>query len=353
MSEVKTRIIHLEGGQQRKEAQNTGTLVVVFDKALEAESFRNLFVRNYKAIRRQCTGFAQAGVAIFAVDAYTGEMVGSLCVAAKVAAANSAVIGRHGMTDLFLDGDSSLSLRHLALVLWPLSAGEEVRFRIIDLRTRAAFQDENGRRYESLVAEGPLFIRCGSYVLFFLVTGDRIAWPESAADGWACIPERVYLEAGEAEPDRWQRKRRAQKHRREYAEDARNAITMVHSAPGPVRARARLVADGEEPLGTLRITSRAGLQKLVIGPRAARGGVLLGRYSRCDVDGSQLLIDESISRVHLLIMSVADCLYAIDTASTHGTWLREEDREIRITPLVPKQELALGEDLVQIRWSPA
>ena len=354
VSEVKTRIIHLDGGQERKDAQNTGTLVVVYDQALEPGSFRSLFARNYATIRRTCTRFNHPGVAIFAVDAYGGRMVGSLCVAAKVGVANSAIIGRHGMTDLFLDGDSSLSLRHLAVVLSPLASSDEVRFRIIDLRTRSAFQDENGRRFESLVAEGPLFVRCGSYMLFFIVTGDRIAWPDSAEDGWACIPERVYLEAGEAEPDRWLRKRRVPKMRAHPARsDVRNAITLVESAPGPVRAQARLVAPGEEPLGSLRITSQAGLQKLVIGPRAARGGILLGRYSRCDVDGSQLLIDESISRVHLLLLSVNEQLYAIDTASTHGTWIRAEDREIRIIPLEIGQELSLGEDLVQLRWTAA
>ncbi|MCG8422319.1 MAG: FHA domain-containing protein [Proteobacteria bacterium] len=359
MSEVKTRIIHLEGGQQRQEAQNTGTLAVVYDQPLEPESFRNLFIRNYKTIRRKCTRFSQPGLAIFAVDAYTGEFVGSLCVAAKVDRANSAIIGRHGMTDLYLDGDSSLSLRHLAIVLWPLSNGCEVRFRIVDLRTRVAFQDEHSRRFESMVAEGPIFVRCGSYVLFFLITGDRIAWPDAAKDGWACIPERVYLEAGEAEPDRWQRKRsiRESRHSDSHSssydvEEARSAITLVHSAPGPVRARTRLVTAGEEPLGTLRITAESGMQKLIIGPRAAHGGILLGRYSRCDVDGSKILINESISRVHVLIMEIDEHLYAIDTASTHGTWIRTESREVRLIRLSARQELTMGEGLAHLLWYP-
>lgn len=353
MSDAKTRIIHLQGGQQRGEAPNTGTLVVVFDQSLEPESFRDLFIRNYKVIHHTCTRFSQPGVAIFAIDSFTGKLVGSLCVAAKVGAANSAIIGRHGMTDLYLDGDSGLSLRHLALVLWPLVPSEDVRFRIVDLRTRSAFQDENGRRYESLVAEGPLFIRCGSYVLFFLVTGDQIGWPDSAKDGWACIPERVYVDSGEAEPDRWQRKRELRQIMRAESSDGRNAITLVHSSPGPIRAQAQLLIPGEETLGTLRITSRAGIQKLVVGQSAARSGILLGRYSRCDIDGSHILVDESISRVHLLILGVADQLYAIDTASTHGTWIRSDQREIRISPLVAGQEFCLGDDLVQLRWSPA
>ncbi|MEM9488146.1 MAG: FHA domain-containing protein [Myxococcota bacterium] len=357
MSEVKTRIVHLEGGQQRQEAKNTGTLVLMFDQALESGSFRSLFIRNYRTIKRKCTRFARPGVAIFAIDAYTGEFVGSLCVAAKVGVANSAIIGRHGMADLYLEGDASLSLRHMTLLLWPARADGEVRFRLVDLRTRTAFQDENSRQYESLVAEGPLFIRCGSYVLFFIVTGDQIAWPDSAEDGWDCIPERVYLETGEAEPDRWQRKRAVRDARKPKGKgerkEARQAITLVQSVPGPVRARTRLVEPDEESIGTLRITAESGMHKLVIGAQAARGGILLGRYSRCDVDGSQLLTNESISRVHLLLVSIEDRLYAVDTASTHGTWVRSEDREIRIEPLEPGIDLSLGEDLVQLRWQPA
>jgi hypothetical protein len=59
--------------------------------------------------------------------------------------------------------------------------------------------------------------------------------------------------------------------------------------------------------------------------------------------------------VHLLVLGVEGQLYAIDAASTNGTWLREEDdncREVRITPLDPNDELLLGEELAFVRWVP-
>ena len=43
-----------------------------------------------------------------------------------------------------------------------------------------------------------MFLACGNYALFFLVTGDPSAWPENAADAWACIPERVYVREQES-----------------------------------------------------------------------------------------------------------------------------------------------------------
>ncbi len=353
MSGANTRVVHLEGGQERQEADNTRTRVADEERSATPASFRALFVRNYDRIARKVTSFAQPGLAVVAVDMFSSRMVGSLCIAAKVGAANSAIIGRHSMADLYLDGDASLSLRHLAVIVSPLSdQAREVRFRLIDLRTRAAFRDEHGRCYGSLVAEGAIFVRCGSYALFFLITGEG-DWPAGAEDGWACIPERVYLEEDEAEPDRWLRKRRAKTAPPVAKPAAHPSITHVQTARGPIRARADLLTDGEEALGLVRISSDAGMQSVVIGARAAQRGVLLGRYERCDVDGSQVLVDENISRVHLLIILVEGRLHALDTASTNGTWLADREREIRIAALDVDAELTLGDHLASLRWCPS
>jgi hypothetical protein len=357
--DAKTRIIHLEAGQDRQHRENPETRMLVFESAPAAASFRDLFLRNYAAVRDRCASFGQPGLAIAAVDQFSGRLAGILCIAAKIGTANSAIIGRHSMTDLYLDGDASLSLRHLVVVVSPLDlTSGEVRFRVVDLRTQAAFQDEHGRRFEGLVAEGPLFIRCGSYVLFCLPTGDPTSWPEIGEDAWACIPERVYLETDEAEPDRWRRKRRVRtRHERpERGEasgiDRRGAITLVQGELGPVRAQTRLLGDGEQPVGVLRLRVANMVHSVLVGPRAIHRGILLGRYERCDVDGSKLLTSESISRVHLLVIEVADRVYAIDTASTNGTWMAEDDREVRIVALDTTTELCLGNDLAYLRWCP-
>jgi hypothetical protein len=357
----KTRIVHLADGQLRQEADNANTHIAVYEDSSVPHTFRSLFIDNYAAIRRECTQFGQPGLAVIALDRLRGTLSGTLCVAAKPDLPNSAIIGRHGMADLYLDGDSSLSLRHLVLMVSPLAHHDDVHFRMVDLRTSAGFFDEHGQRFEAMQAEGPLFVRCGSYVLYCLPTGDSIAWPESPEDGWECIPERVYLRGAPAEPDRWNRKKlrnrtpRGRSLPRFESEnlEERGAVTLVHSVAGPVRARARLLESGETPVGTLRISSDAGIQTIVIGPRAARQGILLGRYQRCDIDGVNVLTHDSISRVHVLVIDIDGSLYAVDAGSTHGTWLRTQQREVRITPLVAGEELMLGEELAVLRWSPA
>lgn len=355
-SSAKTRIVRLDGGPPRDEATNSATRVLRYERAPTPASFRELFVRNYEAFRQVCTRHARAGVAVLAVDAYTSRMRGSLWLAAKPEVANAAIIGRHGKADLWLDDDPSLSLRHLALVLWPERSDGEVRFRLLDLRTQSAFVDEHGRQYESLEAEGPLFVRCGSYALFFIVTGDGIAWPDAASDGWACIPERVYLESEDAEPDRWQRKRAPAAPPRRRSPDVTEGgaswaeTTMVRRLRGPVEVGTRLLAAGERPLGVLCITVGDAQQDLAIGQKAAHAGVLLGRYERCDGSGTRVLATEGISRVHLLVCSVDDCLYAIDTASTNGTQQEGDDASLHIVPLEPGQVLSLAGGVAKLRW---
>lgn len=368
MPSAKTRIIRLGTDSQRDDARNERTMFMRHRPEPEPEpeprSFRELFVRNYPAIRRICTTHVRAGLAVVAVNAFTGRCVGSLWLGAKDGSANSAIIGRHGRADLWLADDPGLSLRHLAVVLWPARGDGEVRFRILDLRTPEAFLDERGERYESLVAEGPLFLRCGSHALFLLTTGDEVSWPDDAEDGWACIPERIYLESEEAEPDRWRRKQAmappsiadededddeaSYRHRED-----RGSITQVQRLRGPTRLGARLLAASERPLGIVCVSTKTMQQELVIGQQAVHDGILLGRYERCDGTGLSALAHEGISRVHLLILSVDDRLYAIDTASSNGSRRAGHDEAFHITPLEPEQALVLANETAKVRWFPA
>ena len=347
-----TRIVRLVGGQQREQADNTDTMVVSMDEPPRCP-FENLFLLHYPTIRRTTTSFAKPGVAIIAIDLTSNKVAGSICVASKPGQANAAIVGRHSMADLFLDTDPSLSLRHLTVVVDPLRGNHDVRFRLIDLRTRTAFADESGQRYEALTAEGPIFVRCSNFALFCLVTGDPTDWPEDAEAGWACIPERVYLLEEEAEPDRWRRGRPSLKQKK-AADDAKR-ITHVQAMRGPTRAKSRLLSSGELPIGNLRVSTSKASQILIIGLVAAKRGILLGRYDRCDTHGAAVLTDNNISRVHLLVLGIGEHLYAIDTASTNGTWVREADghcQELRILALVPDTDIFLGEELATLRWLP-
>ena len=356
MSQNRTRIINLDAGQQREEAENTRTGIILVDQPAPNRSFQQMFELNYATICRVCIGFARPGVALIAVDVHSNKVAGSVCVASKVGEPNSAIVGRHSVADLFLDSDESLSLRHLVVILDPMTgAGTDIRFRIVDLRSSLAFEDEHGSKLEAIVAEGPVFVRVGNFALFCLATGDSAAWPENPTDGWGCIPERVYLSEEAAEPDRWQRKvsrRRERKPRGDVQVPDGPGITRVQAIRGPERARTKLLAPGEDPIGTLRITTDQAVQSLVIGLRAARTGILVGRYERCDSDGATVLVSDTISRIHLLLVAIGGRMCAIDTASTNGTWT-SDDVEVRTLYLDDSADLTLGEDVATLRWLPA
>lgn len=422
--------MHLHDGQDRDHADNSHTRVVLVDRG-PWTSFEAMFLTTWSELRRIGTSFGTPGVAVAAVDMLRRRVAGSMCVAAKPDHANSAIIGRHSQCDLFLDGDPALSLRHLAVLVHPLRArggpsGTDIVYRIVDLRTGTAFTNEHGRRLEAVTAEGPMFLACGNYALFFLVTGDPSAWPERAADAWAGIPERVYVGEQEAEPDRWQRRRDRRawagaiaptdQHRsaalrartsderpaersgassgaavpsgdrraadqgrgglaqgthvtaapaaalRPLAESAtatasasgsgsarRDGITLIRTQRGPTRASVALVGADEQPLGALRLSAGADAQTTVLGERVLGEGILLGRYERCDSHGASIINRDGISRVHILVIRIEDVIYAVDTASTNGTYLAAGD-EVRIVSLHGGTELVLGDDLARMEW---
>jgi hypothetical protein len=349
---TKTRVVRLRTGKIRQDALNAVTMVVHPGEPIPGEeeeaSFEELFLRHYEHIREICDTYDKQGIAAIAVD--SNGVAGSVCLSAKPDRINAAIVGRHGMTDLYLDGDPSLSLRHMVVLLHPGQPDCDVRFRLLDLRTAVAFKDERDRRLEALEAEGPVFIRCGAYAIFLFPTGDEIPWPDRGHEGWDCIPERVYLDDEPAEPDRWERRRLRSRWQLAGGSEAgeRRGITRVQTFRGPVLAHRRLLEDGEEPLGELRIRSETGTTSISIGRRAAREGVLLGRYDRCDNEGLPVLENVSISRVHTLVVEIAGRLYAVDTASTNGAFA--DGKEFKVLPLEYDQELVMGENLATVRW---
>jgi hypothetical protein len=371
----RTRIVELRRGVERGEADNRRTGVMVAD-SLPTLPFARLFPIAWPELRRLLQSFTVPGIVVVAVDAVAKRIAGTLCLAAKVGAANAAIVGRHGHCDLYLEGDPALSLRHMALVVSPLAAGDrgpQVSFRCLDLRTRTAFLDEHGRRLESVIAEGPTFLAAGSHALFIVVSGEDPVWPESASDAWKCIPERVYLDERDAEPDRWRRRRKLAKGVTEEPTDGGaqlaegtgvvdvsepaakqggdpNRITLVRTQPGPARAKVSLLAEDDREVGQLSVTSGGKSQKIAIGERAAEGGILLGRYERCDTHGATVVAHHGISRVHVLVLKIDSDVYAIDTGSTNGTTRTGSDAEIRIVRLEDGLELVLGDDLATVKW---
>lgn len=374
---MKTRVIHLQEGQDRAVARNLRTAVMIGKPQVVPgkRSALDVLAQVWRDVRAVITSLGAPGVAVVAVDTQRVRVAGSMCIAAKPGMVNAGIVGRHGQCDLFLEGDGALSLRHLVVVVDPMTAwdgpsagpGWDVRYRLIDLRTSGGFRDEAGRQLEAATVEGPAFVFIGRYALYCFPTGAADAWPDDPKAAIAALPERIYSDERDAEPDRWRRGRHAQSSGRDqWAEGSKvedpepaadsfssqraSVITRVTSVNGPARARIDGLGEGDELLGTLELQSRLGNDSVRVGAAGAERGLLLGRYSRCDTAGATSLSLEKISRVHLLVVRIGDDIWAIDTASTNG--VASGGTGVRVHRLQPGDELSLADGVGAVRWRP-
>ncbi len=330
-----TRIVWCRQDGERSESSNEGTLCLgaaadSFASPPSRATFQELFRAHYPAIRGLLDGRAEPGLALLA----TGEDGAEACgfFPARDHAPNPVILGRHGCADVFLPSDPRVSLRHLALVVLPRSGRDGVAFRALDLRTPLAFADEAGSRLEAVEASGPVLLWLGSVGVFLFPTGHgEASWPEDAEEAWARVPPRRFLEKAAAPGHR------AGAVVRPLGEPA--AATLVHTFPGPEFAS---LPEGppEPPRGELLVASDRGHVAVSVSDRAARRGVLLGRYERCDTAGLAVLDDAALSRVHLLVLEVDGALHAVDTSSRNGTWAGGQ--RIRSRRLAPGTRLALA-----------
>ena len=205
-----TRVVWLRREQAREDASNDGTIVFSNVRAWLEESgpgirprasFAEAFRLHYPAVRDLLHDRAESGLGLVAVGPDGVEA--SAWFAAKDDEANPLIVGRHSSAEVFLPSDPGLSLRHLAVILHRQRASSPVRFRVLDLRTSTGFEDEQGRTLEALASEGPLMVRCASLAILMFPTGASFAsWPEDAAQAWARVPERVYVDARTAGSER-------------------------------------------------------------------------------------------------------------------------------------------------------
>jgi len=278
---------------------------------------------------------AEPGLAIVAIDEVTGQAAGLVRLRARIGRHVTAIVGRHDRCDLFLAGRDDLALRHLAVIVDPVTSyasGAPCTYRILDLRTTTGFVDERGRALRGVRCDGAAVLRCVGYVVFALPLGDPTDWPASGADAWSCVPERIYLD--ELAP-------LARGSFAKVPPPRHSQITRVH---GPRDPGAVLVTNGDLA-GTLELHGPTRRVVLQVGHAALRDGILLGRYDRCDAGGAD---DESLSRVHALLIQLGDTLQVIDTASTFGTARVDEDAA-RVIEVRGDTELVLGHE-TRLRW---
>lgn len=346
---MRTRVIELADGQDRSAAANQRTVAMIGasppTKALRPLPYLAL---QWPQVHAALTSTSEPGVCVVAVDTRRDRVAGSMWIAAKPGAINCGVIGRHGQCDLFLDGDGALSLRHLVVLVepavdWGGPGGADVRYRLIDLRTGTAFLDEGGRLLEAATALGPAFITVGRYLLLCFPTGGD-EWPRDTTAALAALPERIYIDERDAEPDRWRRRAINS----EFAEGTgveevpvRAAhASVITAVRGPARARIDARAEHEPRHGVLELSSRLGRDVIDVGVDALHRGLLLGRYRRCDTAGAQALALERVSRVHVLMIEIGGRTWMIDAASTNG--ISVDGRAVRATAIVDGGEVLIG-----------
>jgi hypothetical protein len=346
-----TRIIWSRRELERDEAANDATLCLSAPPSLASAppsnaSFEPLFRGHYPAIRRLLDGRAEPGLALLVASPSGVEASGWFV--AKNTIVNPLILGRHSSADVFLPSDPRISLRHLALVLHRRDDGGTVAFRVLDLRTPLAFADEDGSPMEAVEACGPVMLRCGSLGLLLFPTGAGApAWPEDAEAAWSRIPERRYVEKTPANPERGPAAG-VRPRPLAAADPDPGRTTLVNMFAGPVFPSLEPDAS-DPPRGELLVGSASGRVALRLGAQAARRGVLLGRYDRCDTAGLPVLIDPALSRVHLLVLEIDGALYGIDTASKNGSWSGEE--RMRATRILPGLRVSLA-GKATVEWRP-
>lgn len=105
--------------------------------------------------------------------------------------------------------------------------------------------------------------------------------------------------------------------------------SVVASVAGPqggghaIPALTLSSAEGEPLTGILSLRTRDGLRRAEAGPAELRRGVLIGRSRRC-VLGRTFHENDGLSRLHALVVSLGNHVYAFDLASRYG--LRDVSR---------------------------
>ena len=229
-----------------------------------------------------------------------------------------AVVGRHAMCDVVLDGDPTIALRHLLVRASRLDDGCP-RLSVVDLHTHIGFEVNGARQERSMALTGPVAFRVGAYALVALPAGGSHP---------AELPRPSQSRALVPHP---------------YRDAPLSSVTLL---PRAIQ------------LGESAATSGAGWTMTLHGARGSASmgvsaldlelGVLVGRAPKC-ADALRNVLHDGISRVHLLLRKGA--LY--DLASTQGTYTYH--RRVRSVPLEDEgTDVRMGTvSPVFVRWRAA
>ena len=336
--------VDLWGHQARGNVPNCTTLVGNASRPQRSRDMKEMFVTAYRAFASMCKAVDEPGLAIVAVHESTGRAQGLVTLRARVERHVAAIVGRHDSADMYLDRAPEMALRHLAIILDPVTSWNRgdstVRYRVLDLRTQNGFTDENGRQLRGICCEGPALIRAGGHALFLLPLGDPSDWPEDADDAWGFLPERVYFDELLVHPEGSLRMPKREKSQRK---------SMIFRTHGPRDTATGSVSASGTIGGAIDVIGPNLAGQITIGSDELRDGVLLGRYARCD--SAQYTDDPSMSRVHALLIQIDNRILLVDTGSVNGT-RRIGEHRARVIELVGDTDFQLGK-ATKARWRSA
>lgn len=248
------------------------------------------------------------------------------------------IVGRHTQCGLRVE-DDTVALRQVAALV--CCEGGRPVVHLLDLGTSVPFITEDGLASAGVIADGPLYIAMGSVAVWFLPC-PRARAPLRADEAWNALAPRTFLD------------------RRAPADGARPAPVAAPSPPPRPRGLHResttvtrvtapllLGEDDDQEIawGTLKLDSGARRVRRAVSAERLEQGILLGRYGRCS-----LLIESpenTVSRVHALLIRLGMDVWIIDTASTNG--VKRGDDEVHAEVLRDADTLTLGRE-VTLEW---
>ncbi len=289
----------------------------LWSQDLSAEPFAAVFRKHFAALRAAHQAQPHEGVLIAAVDA-NGVFDGHAHLRLPASGIAHLIVGRHERCDVVLSRDNDVSLRHL-LLRATRGAHGQIHLRAIDLRSRCGLLSEDGTRCEAIASKGPLFLQIASYTVFLLPTGPAVKpWSPDADATWRGFAPRS----------------------QEILPPPQPLKSRAAPAPGSVRLATITIQSNSPDSGDLTSTHAVWSDQL-------ERGILVGRDDRCSHGG---LEEGNLSRVHLVLLSVDDEVWAIDTASTNGTRVYSGP-PFRQLLLTGETQLILA-DALSLRWQP-
>ncbi len=251
---------------------------------------------------------------------------------------DSIILGRHSKCDLQLQ-HRNVALRQLAVHVSRTSTGDAPLVRLWDLHTGKTLLSEDGKKIEALSSDGPVFLSLGRYHLAIIPLGQIPKhMPASIADAWSCLPQRTFLSAlGQGSkqtllPERF------------GGPASTTSVTLLPSSIG-LRELEETPVPPHQRIATLYLQSQDMRLTFHVGHEHLERGILIGRYGRCLGSG----FDRSVSRVHLLLATIAGEVIAIDSASTVGCRISS----LRINSLHLNSETTIHLSKQSfLRWTP-